>query len=135
MHKLFTVCKEQVRSPYTEHAAIGLPNPTHLEGAVRFDQAQDQQVVTTRSRMFCPFYSFIYSFVCSFIPTNEHSFIHIHSFLRRFNHSFAYSLVIKMSLWPTKAIDLCAQRRLRLASASTQSDQSRHCLHEEILGS
>ena len=49
MHKLFTVCKEQVRSPYTEHAASGLPNPTHLEEEVRFDQAQDQQVVTTRS--------------------------------------------------------------------------------------
>ena len=49
MYKLFTVCKEQVRSPYTEHAASGLPNPTHLEGEVRFDQAQDQQVVTTRS--------------------------------------------------------------------------------------
>ena len=49
MHKLFTVCTEQVRSPYTEHAASGLPNPTHLEGVVRFDQAQDQQVVTTRS--------------------------------------------------------------------------------------
>ena len=48
-HKLFTVCTEQVRSPYTEHAASGLPNPTHLEGQVRFDQAQDQQVVTTRS--------------------------------------------------------------------------------------
>ena len=26
-----------------------LPNPTHLEGEVRFDQAQDQQMVTTRS--------------------------------------------------------------------------------------
>ena len=49
MHKIFTVCIEQVRSPYTEHAASGLPNPTHLEGEVRFDQAQDQQVVTTRS--------------------------------------------------------------------------------------
>ena len=49
MHKLFTVCTEQVRSPYTEHAASGLPNPIHLEGEVRFDQAQDQQVVTTRS--------------------------------------------------------------------------------------
>ena len=49
MHKLFTVCTEQVRSPYTEHAASGLPNPTHLEGEVRFDQAQDHQVVTTRS--------------------------------------------------------------------------------------
>ena len=49
MHKLFTVCTEQVRSPYTEHAASGLPNPTHLEGELRFDQAQDQQVVTTRS--------------------------------------------------------------------------------------
>ena len=26
-----------------------LPNPTHLEGEVRFDQAQYQQMVTTRS--------------------------------------------------------------------------------------
>ena len=48
MHKLFTVCTEQVRSPYTKLAASGLPNPTHLEGEVRFDQVQDQQVVTTR---------------------------------------------------------------------------------------
>ena len=29
---LFTVCTEQMRSPYTEHAASGLPNPTRLEG-------------------------------------------------------------------------------------------------------
>ena len=49
MHKLFTVCTEQVRSPYTEHAASGLPNLTHLEGEVRFYQAQDQQAVTTCS--------------------------------------------------------------------------------------
>ena len=49
MHKLFTVCTEQVRFPYTELAASRLPNPTHLEGEVRFGQAQDQQVVTTRS--------------------------------------------------------------------------------------
>ena len=47
MHKLFAVYTEQVRSPYTELAASGLPNPTHLEGEVQFDQAQDQQVVTT----------------------------------------------------------------------------------------
>ena len=42
-----------MRSPYTEHAASGLPNPTQLEvgegGGIRFDQAQDQQVVTTPS--------------------------------------------------------------------------------------
>ena len=49
MHKLFTVCTEQVRSPYTEHVASGQPNPTLLEGEVRFVQAPDQQVVTTRS--------------------------------------------------------------------------------------
>ena len=30
--KIITVCTEQVRSPYTEHAASGLPNPTRLEG-------------------------------------------------------------------------------------------------------
>ena len=49
MHKLFTICTEQVRSPYTEHAASGLFNPNHLEWEVAFGQAQDQQVVTTRS--------------------------------------------------------------------------------------
>ena len=32
--KLFTVCTEQVRSPYTGHAASRLPNPTRLEGEV-----------------------------------------------------------------------------------------------------
>ena len=38
MHKLFTVCTEQVKFPYTEHAASGLPNPTDLEGAgVEYD--------------------------------------------------------------------------------------------------
>ena len=42
---LFTVCTEQVRSPYIEHAASGLPNPTGLEGEVRFVQAQDQQML------------------------------------------------------------------------------------------
>ena len=42
MHKLFAVRTEQVSSPYTEHAASGLPNRTHLEGEVRFDKAQDQ---------------------------------------------------------------------------------------------
>ena len=36
-------------SLYTEHAASGLPNPTHFEGEVRFVQAQDQQLITTRS--------------------------------------------------------------------------------------
>ena len=40
-----TVSTEQVRSPYIEHAASGLPNPTRLEGDVRFVQAQDQQVL------------------------------------------------------------------------------------------
>ena len=49
MQKLFTVCTKQVRSPYTEYAVGGQPTSTHLEGEVRFDQAQDQQVVTTRS--------------------------------------------------------------------------------------
>ena len=30
IHKLFTVCTEQVRSPYIEHAASRLPNPTPM---------------------------------------------------------------------------------------------------------
>ena len=42
---LFTVCFEQMRSLYTEHAASGLPNPTPLEAEVRSDQAQHQQVL------------------------------------------------------------------------------------------
>ena len=49
MHKLFTVCTEQVRSPYPEHAASGLHNLLTWRGRLRFDQAQDQKVVTTRS--------------------------------------------------------------------------------------
>ena len=43
--KLFTVYTERVRSPYTEHAASGLPSPTPLEGEVRFIQAQDQEML------------------------------------------------------------------------------------------
>ena len=43
--KLFTVCTEQVRSPYIKHAESGLLKPIHLEGEVRFIQAQDQQVL------------------------------------------------------------------------------------------
>ena len=49
MKILFTVCTELVRSPYIEHAASGLSNPTRLEGGggggARFIQAQDQQVL------------------------------------------------------------------------------------------
>ena len=40
-----------MRSPYTEHAASGLPNPTHLEEKVRFIQAQDQQVIIRSCRI------------------------------------------------------------------------------------
>ena len=39
--QFFTVCTEQVRSPYFEHAV----NPTRLKGEIRFIQAQDQQVL------------------------------------------------------------------------------------------
>ena len=35
----------EMRSPYIEHAASGLPNPTPLEGEVRFIQATDQQML------------------------------------------------------------------------------------------
>ena len=38
-----------MRSAYTERAASGIPNPTSLDGEVRFIQAQDQQNITTRS--------------------------------------------------------------------------------------
>ena len=40
-----------MRSPYTEHAASGLPNPTPSELEIRFVQAQDQQVVLTSVTM------------------------------------------------------------------------------------
>ena len=36
---LFTVCTEQMRYPYTEHAASGLPNSSHLTVEGRFVQA------------------------------------------------------------------------------------------------
>ena len=47
MKIIYSMYRELVRSPYIEHAASGLPNPTRLEGGgggVRFIQAQDQQV-------------------------------------------------------------------------------------------
>ena len=47
MHKLFTVCTEQVRSPYIELAASGLPNPIHLEGGGTIWPGSSQKVVTT----------------------------------------------------------------------------------------
>ena len=69
MHKLFTVCTKQVRSAYIEHAASGLPNPSHLEGDVRFDQAQDQQVVTTRSLRIKPIAA-IFNRICNITKSN-----------------------------------------------------------------
>ena len=38
-------------SPYTEQTASGLPNPTPVEGEVRFFQAQYQPSVTTHVRV------------------------------------------------------------------------------------
>ena len=38
-------------SQYTEQTASGLPNPTPVEGEVRFFQAQDQPSVTTYVRV------------------------------------------------------------------------------------
>ena len=38
-------------SPYTEQTASGLPNPTPVEGEVRFFQAQEQPSVTTHVRV------------------------------------------------------------------------------------
>ena len=67
--KLFTVCTERIRSPYTEHAASGLHNPTPLEGEVRFIYAQDQQMsenprmvaecLLTRSMLIKVYYHFM----------------------------------------------------------------------------
>ena len=48
--KLFTVCTEQVRSPYIEHAASGLPNPIRLEGGGTICPGSRPAGVTTR----CP---------------------------------------------------------------------------------
>ena len=43
---VFTLCTEFVNSPYIEPTASGLPNPTPVEGEVRFIQAPDQSVVS-----------------------------------------------------------------------------------------
>ena len=40
-----------MQSPYTEHAESGLPIPTHLEGEVRFIQAQELQGTTRSPRI------------------------------------------------------------------------------------
>ena len=68
----------------TENAASGLPNPTQLEGEVRFVQAQDQQAVTrhspriitecllTRSMLIKMYVHAIYSRFCiETIPSNR----------------------------------------------------------------
>ena len=44
-NKIIYSMYREVRSPYTEHAANGLPNPTPLKGEVRFIQATDQQML------------------------------------------------------------------------------------------
>ena len=51
--KLFTVCTEQVRSPYIEHAASGLPNPTRLEwgGDTNYPGSRPAGVTTRCPRM------------------------------------------------------------------------------------
>ena len=43
---VFTLCTEFVNSPYIEPTASGLPNPTPVEGEVRFIQAPDQSGVS-----------------------------------------------------------------------------------------
>ena len=47
---------------------------------------------------------------------------------------FHILLIIWAASWQNQQNDLCTQRRLRSAWASTQSDQSLCCLHEESLG-
>ena len=47
--KIITVCTEQVRSPYIEHAASGLSNPTRLEGGGTIYPGSRPAGVTTRS--------------------------------------------------------------------------------------
>ena len=47
--KLFTVCTERVRFPYSEHAASELTNPTPLEGGGTIYQGSRPANVTTRS--------------------------------------------------------------------------------------
>ena len=50
--KLFTVCTEQVRSPYIEHAASGLPNLTCLEGGYTiYPDSRPAGITTCSPRM------------------------------------------------------------------------------------
>ena len=67
-------------SPYTEQTASGLPNPTPMEGEVRFFQAQDQPSVTTHvpvgNRVFFSLAR------CCFLNAYTHytqSFFHLHN--------------------------------------------------------
>ena len=49
--KLFTVCTKQVRSPYIEHAASGLPNPTRLEEGYDLSRLKTSRCSTRCPRM------------------------------------------------------------------------------------
>ena len=59
-----------MRSPYTEHDASGLPNPTHLEW-----EAEDQQMITTRSPRIvlikCMFMTFTVDFMQELFDLSE----------------------------------------------------------------
>ena len=97
MHKLFTVCTEQVRSPYTELAASGLPNPTHLEGEVRFDQAQDQQVVTTRSPRIVTECLFTHSMLIKMSVYSNNSRFRIGTILSIRKHGYEFITTLSLS--------------------------------------
>ena len=47
-------------------------------------------------------------------------------------HVLLYSFIEPQRQKTYRSSDKCAQRSLKLACASTQSDQSLHCLHKEI---
>ena len=49
MKKLFTVCTEQASSPYIEHAASGLPNPTRLEWGYNLSRLKTSRCYHTLS--------------------------------------------------------------------------------------
>ena len=79
-----------------------------------------------------------YIFCClSFTSISQPSFPFLIKYLDRYSY-FLYRKLKMMSYMsrnmtkPTKWV--CAQRRLRSACASAQSDQSLHCPHEETLG-
>ena len=105
---------------------------SHSPRAKLFFSGQSKNIFFFFKQHICSKYILLDLYVRVFLEPNIHGYI---------VYMFVYTCILDiwvrmyMSRNMTKAIKwLCAQRKLRSAWASAQSDQSLHCPHEEALG-